>query len=209
MPETNTALKELMLADLVRFEDAVWKNEDIGAKRFDFFVTLLTAVTAGLVALWSTDRAKAADFQASLTLWTGRAVLALLVLGLVAYRRMLHRDKITAEYKRTANAIRRSYRSVFRHESPDLPAYKLEFENNNEKEALLSRWTRRRKRIRQMGYTQTLAVMNGVLLVLAIEWTVESQYGWSVAAGLALTVFLCIVGATPHETHSPDPTSTE
>jgi hypothetical protein len=209
MPETNAALKELMLADLVRFEDAVWRNEEIGGKRFDFFITLLTAVAAGLVALWTTDRAKEAEFQQSLALLNGRAALTLLVFGLVSHRRMVHRDKVTAEYKKTANTIRRTYRSVFGAESPALPGYKLEYEIKNEEASRRGTWSRRLKRIGQMGYTQTLAVMNGILLVLTIEWTAGSDYGLSIVSGLALTLFLSIVGSTPHETHSPDLASTE
>ncbi len=208
MPEPHTALKELMLADLVRFEEAVWKNEEIGEKRFNFFMTLLTAAAAGLVALWATERANKEEFQKSLTLLTQYAAFTLLIFGLVSYRRMVHRDKVTAEYKKTANGIRRTYRSVFGADSAALVAYKLEFEIKNEEEASRSSWRRRFKRIKQMGYTQTLAVMNGVLLMLAVKWS-GAHYGLSVALGLTLAVILCLVGSTPHEVHSPDPVRAE
>jgi hypothetical protein len=201
MPEPNAALKELMLADLVRIEEAVWRNEEIGGKRFDFFVTLVTAVVAGLVALWSTDRAKTQDFQASLTLLTGRATIAILIFGLVSHWRMVHRDKVTAEYKRTANTIRRTYRSIFRSGNSALSNYRLEFEIKNRSESFVRPWKRRLKRICQMGYTQTLAVLDGILLMVAVDWTVGPPYAASILLGVVLTVFLSIVGATPHNTH--------
>ena len=49
--EKNTALKDLFLADLDRLEESIWRNEEIGEKRFSFFVTLASAVAGGLVAL--------------------------------------------------------------------------------------------------------------------------------------------------------------
>lgn len=44
--------KDLLLADLEYIRASFWKNEDIGEKRFGFFVTVVTAVVAGLVALY-------------------------------------------------------------------------------------------------------------------------------------------------------------
>jgi hypothetical protein len=44
----DSVLKDLCLADLQRFEEAMRHNEDIGEKRFNFFMALVTAVCAGL-----------------------------------------------------------------------------------------------------------------------------------------------------------------
>jgi len=55
------------------------------------------------------------------------ALFALLVFGLVSYRRMMDRDRVTEEFKRETRAIRRRYRELFEAECPtmmDLQAQK-------------------------------------------------------------------------------------
>ena len=51
---TNPAT-DVMLAELATFEAAIWRSEETGEKRFNFYITLVTAVAGGLVALWSAD----------------------------------------------------------------------------------------------------------------------------------------------------------
>ena len=53
--ETSSALKDLFLADLDRLEESIWRNEKVGEKRFEFFVALVGAVLAGLVAFWTAE----------------------------------------------------------------------------------------------------------------------------------------------------------
>jgi hypothetical protein len=42
---------EFLLAELEHFGQSLWRNEEVGEKRFNFFLTLVTAVISGLVAL--------------------------------------------------------------------------------------------------------------------------------------------------------------
>jgi hypothetical protein len=42
--------KDLLIADLQQFGESLWRNEEVGEKRFEFFVAD-DAVGAGLVAL--------------------------------------------------------------------------------------------------------------------------------------------------------------
>ena len=82
--KTGTSSRELLLADLEHFEESIWRNEEIGEKRFNFFLTLVTAVAGGLLALWTGDRVPA-DFRARLPALTWQSNLALLILGLLTY----------------------------------------------------------------------------------------------------------------------------
>jgi hypothetical protein len=52
-PPGNEAAKALLLADLEYFAECEWRNEEIGEKRFNFFMTLVTAIEGGLGALAS------------------------------------------------------------------------------------------------------------------------------------------------------------
>jgi hypothetical protein len=42
--KASAVLRDLFLADLERLEESIWRNEEIGEKRFNFFVTFATAV---------------------------------------------------------------------------------------------------------------------------------------------------------------------
>src|SRR5881394_714629 len=96
--------REFFLAELEHFEESIWRNEEVGEKRFNFFVTLVTAVAGGLIVLWTSDKIPN-DVRWRLPTLTWQACLALLVFGLVSYRRMIHRDRVTAEYQQTTNYI--------------------------------------------------------------------------------------------------------
>jgi putative (di)nucleoside polyphosphate hydrolase len=95
---------EFLLAELEHFGESLWRNEEVGEKRFNFFLTLVTAVISGLVALHAQEKpllSSAVRLQI-----TGGALDGLLVLGLMTYLRMLHRNRVTDEYKKTLTYIR-------------------------------------------------------------------------------------------------------
>jgi hypothetical protein len=193
--DTSTPLRDLYLADLERLEESIWRNEEIGEKRFDFFVTFATAVVGGLVVLWTSDRSASATSRV-LSRSINVALLALLVFGLVSYRRMMHCDSITDEYKRDTKMIRRRYRELFQAECPEIKDYRLESEDRAEESDLAHRW----RRIKHMGYTQTLAIVNGVLLAIVLMWAgVVTEL--AALSGVAFGAVLCFHGARPHKSH--------
>lgn len=103
MPETSNS-NNFFIADLEHFGESLWRNEEIGEKRFNFFLTLFTAVIAGLVALYTKAEDKL-DFCIFINIVNG-AFVGLLVLGLLTYLRMLHRNRVTDQYQRTLKHIR-------------------------------------------------------------------------------------------------------
>ena len=55
-------MTELLLHDLDHFGESLWRNEETGEKRFDFFLTLVTAVAGGLVTLATAEQTQE-DFE--------------------------------------------------------------------------------------------------------------------------------------------------
>lgn len=47
--------EKLLMAEYEHFSESFWRNEEVGEKRINFFVTLTTAIIAGIVALVSGD----------------------------------------------------------------------------------------------------------------------------------------------------------
>jgi hypothetical protein len=187
--------QELLLADLEHFGESIWKNEEIGEKRFNFFVTLITAVAGGLVALWSNDKLSenVGDLLPGLTRY---ACLALLIFGLGTYFRMLHRDRVTEGFKRTTRYIRDTYRVTLREEC-QLAMYAVPLEP--------PMWAKKKAdlkpkyllRLMHAGYTPTLGVMNGVLLFAFLVWSTARTVAF--AYGIGLAAVLWIVGSWPYE----------
>jgi putative (di)nucleoside polyphosphate hydrolase len=163
--------KDLLIADLEHFGESLWKNEEIGEKRLSFFITVTTAVGGGLAALHARPGEAAQElFQA-----TARAGLgALLILGLLGFLRMLHRNRVTDQYKDTLGSIRR----VYADHCAGLAEYAVPTSAR-----LGRRWLRG-------GYAETFAVMSGMLLValLVLGWEASSRA--SGAAGLVLATGL-------------------
>src|SRR5262252_7639975 len=96
-PDKGT--REFLLEDFRHFSESSWRNEDVGEKRFSFLVSLVTAVAGGLVALRTADKNRIPPDEVIGI--TQAAVAGLLVIGILNYLRMLHRNRITDEYHRT------------------------------------------------------------------------------------------------------------
>lgn len=86
------------------------RNEETGERRVNFFITLVTAVIAALVALATSkeDNLREDDIY-SITVF---ALLALLSFGIVTLLRMIHRNKVTDRYKQAMDMIRNHFRSL-------------------------------------------------------------------------------------------------
>jgi hypothetical protein len=195
----NSAGPELLLTEIQIFETAVLRNEEIGEKRFEFFVALMTAVGGGLVLLWTGDRAPHFN-EAELIKLTWEAIFVVLLFGIATFFRMRHRDNITAEYKGIANLVRKRYREYYADHSPELRNFELPFERRNTAKEKLSKTSIGRMRLRlgrisHMGFTSTLAILNGILVVpfsvLALGQTVVV----AVVIGVAAMLLLWLVGS--------------
>jgi hypothetical protein len=193
---SNNPIPDFLLAELHIWEEASWRNEEIGEKRFNFFVTLVTAVSGGIIVLWASD--KAPDIVRVTPTLTWLATLALLVFGLLTYRRMIHRDIVTAEYRRASNYVRSFIRKTYREECPALREFLLPHEKDTQS-SKHGAWTDRLRRISRGGYTPTLAFLNGLLLVPVLVFGAELTLPWAFSAGAVLAIALCWLGSGPHK----------
>jgi len=98
---------DFLLAEYKNLAESFWHNEEIGEKRLNFFMTLVTAVIAALVALATkqNDALPSADVK----LIAVYALLALLAFGLVTLMRLIKRNQTTDEYKRGMAKIRAQF----------------------------------------------------------------------------------------------------
>jgi hypothetical protein len=205
------AARDLLLGDLQIFNESRWRNEEVGEKRFNFFVTLVTAVAGGFIVLRTSGRSEADAF---LSAWTGRASFALLVFGFQTYLRMVHRDKVTAEFMDTSDYIRRVYKKVFTRQCEQFQGYivpekrrrEQEQENRTGKTAkngkLLNKGLQRLKKIFRGGYTQTTGVINGILLIVTLDVWANLPWRWALLFGAMFALSLSVYASRDHHKHA-------
>lgn len=96
--------KEFLLEEYRHFAESFWRNEEVGEKRINFFITLVTAVIAGLVALATKSEIDVYPIAVF-------ALVVLLFFGIVMLKRMIKRDTVTDEYKLAMDMIRSRFRN--------------------------------------------------------------------------------------------------
>lgn len=178
--------KDLLLKDLELFEEALGRNEEIGEKRFSFFVTLVTAVAGGLGAFYTRQGAK--DWDPNEPHWLiFVACVILAVVGFLSYLRMLHRNRVTDQFKKTTKYIRNKYTAAvldpsFQYQVP-VPA-----RSKKKVEKLREEWFRG-------GYAETMAVLEGIIVAVLV-WAYNPLFKvGAIFCGLILTVVLWWVAA--------------
>lgn len=193
---------EVLLAELQIFEEAMWRSEDTGEKRFNFFVTLLTAAAAGLVALWGAT-SLSDPVKNRLDEISAYVSGALLLFGLLTLMRMKQRDRVTAQYKRSTWFIRDLYRAA----NPELRCLRLPRPVNPSdarragyNEESRGRPGTRWDRFRKGGYTISLGFINGILLATTLMFACSWNDAWIIVpplAGLIFAGLLCWYGSEP------------
>ena len=101
---------EFLLAEYRYLTESLWRNEETGERRVNFFISLVTAVIGALVA-FATTKESALDpgLIKAITIY---AVLALFLLGLVTLQRLVKRNLVTDGYKRSMDTIREHYKQA-------------------------------------------------------------------------------------------------
>ena len=110
-PTTATdGVDDFLIAEYEHFADSFWRTEELGEKRLNFFISLVTAAVAGLVVLATSD----VGFTREQVRWVAFfAGLALLLLGVSTLLRMLRRNNVADQYIRAINVVRDSFRSRY------------------------------------------------------------------------------------------------
>lgn len=177
---------DLLLADHAHFSESLWRNEEMGEKRFNFFLTLVTAVLAGVVAAHGSG----AFEPATLHLLRRIATAAVLIVGVWTFLRMLKRNRVTDEYKSTLGYIREL---LARHLAPPMPDYRVPRRPDGKARG---GW------VPSGGLAETVAVINALLAVLL---TASWGQDWSLALMIGAAVFgIQILAVSRRSTAAPD-----
>lgn len=112
---------DLLRRDYDYWAECFWKNEESGERRLQFLITLVTAVMAGLGALFGYVVAAGRSATPALTMDQAvgeaadvvlrvaiPALGGLLLVGIVTFLRMVHRDRVTDDYKERLDQLRRT-----------------------------------------------------------------------------------------------------
>jgi CYTH domain len=105
--EVSGSTSEFLLAEYRYLADSFWRNEEGGEKRVNFFITLVTAVLAALVAL-ATKQGSLTDGQ--IVGISFAACLGLLAVGILTFLRLIRRNHVSDSYKRAMDRLRCRFR---------------------------------------------------------------------------------------------------
>ena len=160
--------EKLLLAEYEHFSTSFWKNEEVGEKRVNFFITLTTAIIAGIVALVTKNHS--ADFE--IRQIASVALSGIFLFGLVTFFRVLQRNRVTDEYKEIIDYLREQ----LRRRSSSLSEYELPF---RPKGATLFRG----------GLAETVAVVNSFIISVIVSLWLGKAWGWLAVPGSFLILF--------------------
>ena len=170
--------RDLLLADLEHFGEALFRNEETGEKRFSFFVTLVTAVAGGLVALATSDGAPPSAVLLRISCAT---VGFLFLVGVLTYLRLLQRNRVTDEYQRTMQYIRRHLSIDVAH----LATYSVPVSAGKRRSSPY--WN-----VLKAGYAPTIAIINALLAALFVYLLNPVGRWWPYVIGSAVAVTLVV-----------------
>lgn len=97
-----------LLAEYRYLGDCFWRNEEIGERRVNFFITLVTAAITALVTLVTTQQGNSG--KDNVYFIAVFALLALLSFGIVTLLRMIHRNTVTDKFKDAMEMVRSRFR---------------------------------------------------------------------------------------------------
>lgn len=178
----ETMDEKFLLAEYQYFSDAFWKNEETGEKRVEFFITLTTAVIAGVVAL--ATRSGEALPDANIRNISIGVLSAMLLLGLVTFLRIMQRNRVTDEFKDILDYLR----GQIKHRSESLGDYKLPFRPSR-------RWLKG-------GLAETVALMNSIIIGVMAALYSESNWHWALIPVLFLLSFVIQVSIAKRDRRS-------
>lgn len=180
--ERKGGIDDFLIAEHQHFADSFWRTEELGEKRLNFFISLLTAGVAGLVVLATAE----SGFSDPQVQWVSfSAGVALLLLGLSTFLRMLRRNEVTDQYKVAMNLVRESFRNRYALES-------------------YAPFPNVQRRLFTGGLAQTAALLNSMIAgsLAAIALVLTTSPTWvALSAGLVFGLSLAGQFAYIHRRH--------
>lgn len=118
--DPKAAVKELLLEEYRNFSEALWKNEQTGETRVNWFLGIVSGASAGLIGLATAERRPRGE---SLKLILVAALFALIAFGIVTLLRIKKRNDTTDGYKKDTDRVRRLFKDHFDTEAKILGNY--------------------------------------------------------------------------------------
>lgn len=158
-------IKILLEKDFEHFSQSFFHNEDVGEKRFNFFITVVTSVIAGIVALHTIEESKAKLIfptpANSLKEIRCNGLAVLIIFSFLTYLRMLKRRIATHRYLKVLSEIRNIV-----YKDSQLSTYT----------ALLKPTHKTLEKYSAAGYAETVGVITGILCSAYVYFSITSNY---------------------------------
>jgi putative (di)nucleoside polyphosphate hydrolase len=161
---------DFLLEEYKSFNESFWKNEEVGERRVDFFLTISSAILTAVVLLTTSEHAGLTRDEVKLIATS--ALTGTLLFGVLFFIRMLHRNRVTDEYKEILKYIRFKLCAA----DPSLHTYQLPFKKH--------------KRFLKGGLTDTMALMNSILIsVIVALWSGKGlEWLWAMCSFMVFFV---------------------
>jgi len=179
------ALKEYLLAEHESLRDAFWRNEELGERRLQFFIGLVTAVFGGLGVLMTADKGLFSGHPERIAEAAAGGLVFLLVVGSMTLGRINKRDRVSDEYKAGLDQIRNCFLRYPGQIYPSLPA------------PLSPRWPLGCESALRVGWLAKMIMSVNAIIVgtLAIDlvylWTGKPRVClWAVPTAIVLAVLV-------------------
>ena len=98
--------KEFLLAEYSKYQEAFAKNEELGERRVQFFLGLVTAAAGAVILLSTAERGAISRYPIYIPRIAFGLATLLLAVGFLTYDRLLKRDETTAEYQSLLDQVR-------------------------------------------------------------------------------------------------------
>ena len=161
--------EQLLLAEYEQYSEAFWRNEEAGERRVTFFTTLTTALVTASVAL----RASELNIpKQEVILVASAALSSALLFGIATFLRILHRDRVTDQYKAVLRYLRVHLKRCSGLDEYDLPLGS------------------RRHWLLRGGLATTVALMNCLLVAVLIAMWSSTDQMWRFVPAAFLICFV-------------------
>lgn len=199
----NLDAKDLLLEDYRYLSDSLWKNEQTGETRVNWFIGIVTAVLGGVIGLASSVAPSQANFLHYVVIG---ALLALLGFGFITLMRVLNRNETTDRFKHARLEIRQLFKDHYDPEGILLGNYPFEqrpirgysVDADQAGEGDESRFEGK-VRVRKLGgLAHTVVIINSLIIAgvagAIAQFLVIPEAGWATLAAAtgALVVSLLI-----------------
>ncbi len=108
--DSRTAVKEFLLEEYRNFSESLWKNEQTGETRVNWFIGIVTAAAGGLGALTTADSPPQGE---TLRLIIVATLCALFAFGIITLLRIMKRNRTTDGYKKDCDKVRQLFKVHF------------------------------------------------------------------------------------------------